>query len=166
MDYENTAAARARNDELQVQIDDMLENLAQRNTSMAGAQRAVGDLRASGQSADKLVRVEVDAGGAVTGAKVAPSALRGNVETLNRSIVEAANRAAKNARREAARLMRDALGSAEWPDLPDLVPGAPSLHSFDSDSILNRPDSDEANRPRPRDEDPDWNTSILRDPLR
>ncbi|MGW6423922.1 YbaB/EbfC family nucleoid-associated protein [Nocardia sp. NPDC055053] len=119
-----SAPTRAANDALRAQIDSMLDSFTAEKSALLDAQSRATE-PVSVWSADNLVRVS----GTVTGVSevhIAPEAFkRATPESLGRSVTEAI--ASMTA--EAARVQEQALAplTSGMPDLPDLIPGAPSM---------------------------------------
>ncbi|CAG7607525.1 YbaB/EbfC family nucleoid-associated protein [Rhodococcus opacus] len=157
---------RVREHELQNQIDSMLATLDRQTQDLHAAQQQVAQLRVSGASADGLVQVVVNSVGGVVDVHFAPDAFRRSTpESLGRAMTEAARRAGEAAHSESMRIMGSIVSATETlPDLPDLVPGAPSLRDF-----LPRLEPDVGGVPADREPDPDnpddprWNRPVLRD---
>ncbi|BAH54513.1 YbaB/EbfC family nucleoid-associated protein [Rhodococcus opacus] len=155
---------RVREQELQGQIDSMLTTLDRQTQDLHAAQHQVAQLRVSGTSADGLVQVVVNSVGGVVEVHLAPDAFRRSTpESLGRAMTDAARRAGEAAHAESMRIMGSIVSATETvPDLPDLVPGAPSLRDF-------LPPLEPDVRVLPADPDPDdrddgqWNRPLLRD---
>lgn len=140
MDFD---ALRGRESELQGQIDSMLETLQQQQQDLQNAQAQVAQLRVTGESVDRLVRVTVNSVGAVQGVWFSPESLKNATpELLAKSVKEASLSAAVEAHAEMMRLMEPVMASAnDFPDLPEIIPGAPSMRDFRQD--LSAPTQDE-----------------------
>lgn len=123
---------RVREQELQGQIDSMLATLDRQTQDLHAAQQQVTQLRVTGESADGLVQVVVNSVGGVVEVHLAPDAFRrSSPESLGRAMTDAARRAGVAAHAESMRIMGSIVSATETlPDLPDLVPGAPSLRDF------------------------------------
>lgn len=123
---------RSRNEALREQIDDMLGDLHRRTDRLARALAAVAALRAEAVAPDGSVRVLVDASGSVVEIDIAPEAFAKTTPLrLGEALTAAAREAAETARTLAADLMAPVSESAvAVPDLPDLIPGAPSLRNL------------------------------------
>ncbi|EOM78081.1 YbaB/EbfC family nucleoid-associated protein [Rhodococcus rhodnii] len=169
---QRTEQLRAQNDVLERQVGDMLAKLEQQQRDLEEGQRIVSQLRVWGESDDRMVKVQVDAVGAVLDVVVAPEALRRSTpELLGAAMKQAAHRASASARVQAQEAMAPVLAANEqMPDLPDLVPGAPSLHDLFTGLDLPEP---AAPGPAPRpaqddDEDDGWgrSSSFMEDPRR
>ncbi|QLY31905.1 YbaB/EbfC family nucleoid-associated protein [Nocardia huaxiensis] len=123
---------RHRNDQLQYQIDSMLETLSRQTEDLRTAQARVAQMKVRGSSPDGLVSVEVNSVGAVLSVNFAPHTFqRTTPERLGHLVAEVVARAAESAREETLRIMQPVLDAGQsMPDLPDLVPGAPSLRDL------------------------------------
>ncbi|MGW0248030.1 YbaB/EbfC family nucleoid-associated protein [Nocardia goodfellowii] len=122
-------ALRARNEALRGEVDSLLATFEQQQREFAAAQARLATATVSAWSTDNLIRVTANSAGVPVEVHVDPEAFkRSTPEKLGRSITEATQAAANLAGEEARR----AFGSVEQlgvdiPDLPDLVPGAPSI---------------------------------------
>jgi DNA-binding protein YbaB len=123
---------RARNEALRVQIDGMLEDLHRRSDLLSRAQSEVAALRVEARTPDGLATVTVDSAGAVVAVDLAPEAFaRSTPSRLGEAIAAAARDAAATARRRVQDLMAPvSQAGVDLPDLPDLIPGAPSLRNL------------------------------------
>ncbi|GAB2654978.1 YbaB/EbfC family nucleoid-associated protein [Nocardia goodfellowii] len=122
-------ALRARNEALRGEVDSLLSIFEQQQREFAAAQARLATATVSAWSTDNLIRVTANSAGVPVEVHVDPEAFkRSTPEKLGRSITEATQAAANLAGEEARR----AFGSVgqlgvDIPDLPDLVPGAPSI---------------------------------------
>lgn len=129
---ESRQRLRESNSALHVRVDTMLERLHEQTAALAAAQGAVASLTAEGESPDGLVRVTVDASGTVVSTRLDPAAFsRSTPERLAEAFGVAAQVASREVRARAAELMAPVSELAdEFPDLTDLVPGAPSIRNL------------------------------------
>ncbi|NKS97164.1 hypothetical protein GS498_07345 [Rhodococcus hoagii] len=129
---ESRQRLREGNTVLRDRVDTMLERLHEQTAALAAAQGAAANLTAEGASADGLVRVTVDASGTVVSTRLDPAAFsRSTPERLADSFSAAAQAASHEVRTRATELMTPvAAMAAEFPDLTDLVPGAPSIRNL------------------------------------
>ncbi|MFC4605205.1 YbaB/EbfC family nucleoid-associated protein [Rhodococcus kronopolitis] len=121
---------RARNEALRVQVDGMLEELHRRSDRLTRVQAEVTALRIEESTPDGLARVTVDAGGAVVGIDLAPESFATSTPRRLGAALAAAAQAAAATARARARELAVPSGDAGLPDLPDLIPGAPSLRDL------------------------------------
>ncbi|WP_137725208.1 YbaB/EbfC family nucleoid-associated protein [Prescottella subtropica] len=123
---------RGRNADLRAQVDDMLGALQTQTEALAAAQGTVAGLTATAESPDGLVRVTVDAAGAVRSVSIAPAAFgRTTTERLAASVTAAAVAATADVRAQVAELLAPVTAAAaSMPDLSDIVSGAPSLRNL------------------------------------
>ena len=123
---------RSSNSALRAQVDGMLDALAAQTEAIAAAQGAVANTSAEAASPDGLVRVTVDAGGAVMSVSIDPGAFtRTTPDRLARSVGDAARAATADVRARVAELLAPVTAAAAGlPDLPDLVAGAPSIRNL------------------------------------
>ncbi|PTR37851.1 DNA-binding protein YbaB [Rhodococcus sp. OK611] len=132
MNEDSVQDLHARGNALQDQIDSMLDTLDRQARDLSGARAQIAQLRLRGESVDRLVRVETDSTGSVLSVDISPDAFRRSTpDSLALSVADAARDAAASAQREMMRLMGSVVAAGhEVPDLPDLVPGAPSLRDL------------------------------------
>ncbi|MGV9862462.1 YbaB/EbfC family nucleoid-associated protein [Rhodococcus koreensis] len=157
---------RVREQELQGQIDSMLATLDRQTQDLRAAQHQVAQLRVTGESADGLVQVVVNSVGGVVEVHLAPDAFRRSTpESLGRAMTDAARRAGEAAHAESMRIMGSIVSATETlPDLPDLVPGAPSLRDFLPPLVPKGGGTPADPEPAPDDHgDGSWNRPLLRD---
>lgn len=137
----------------------MLSALERQQQHMLDASERVSTISARSWSADGLVRVTVNAAGIPTEVHLDPESFkRSRPDRLGVSMAQAAQAAA----RQAALLVQEAIApiqqiAGQLPDLPDLVPGAPSLRE-----LLN-PLQPQAETPESMPDDEDIAAPILRD---
>lgn len=166
-DIREGARPRAGRDNtaLRAQVDVMLEGLQAQTEAFAAAQGAVADTTAQAQSPDGLVRVTVDAAGAVRSVVVAPTAFtRTTPERLAESFTAAAHAATAEARARVAELVEPVTAfAASLPDLADLVPGAPSMRGLFPTvaTEFTAPTSMSAEADADADERYDWRAPIM-----
>ncbi|MEU2124124.1 YbaB/EbfC family nucleoid-associated protein [Nocardia niwae] len=130
MDRWERDGLRSANSGIRNQVDYILDALAEQRTHLAEVRDKLAAVRCTAESADKLVEVTVDAAGVLVDVRFTQAALRSTPEQLGRSVTEAGRRAARQARdRHAAIIAPIVADAAAVPDLPDLVPGAPSLRT-------------------------------------
>ncbi|MBF6073498.1 YbaB/EbfC family nucleoid-associated protein [Nocardia beijingensis] len=121
---------RSANSGIRNQVDHILDALAQQRPHLAEVRDKLAAVRCTAESADELVAVTVDAAGVLLDVRFAPTALRSTPEQLGRSVTEAGRQAARLARDRHAAIIAPMVAEADGiPDLPDLVPGAPSLRA-------------------------------------
>ncbi|MGW4090441.1 YbaB/EbfC family nucleoid-associated protein [Nocardia sp. NPDC004750] len=121
---------RSANSGIRNQVDHILDALAEQRTHLSEVRDQLAALRCTAASADKSVEVTVDAAGILVDVRFAPTALRSTPEQLGRSVTEAGKQAARLAREQHAAIIAPIVAEAgSIPDLPDLVPGAPSLRA-------------------------------------
>jgi DNA-binding protein YbaB len=155
--HDRRAQLEARNAAMRQQVNSLLAGLNRQFTALQEAQLQAAEVTGRATSADDLVTVTVNAVGIVTDVQFASSAFdRSTPDKLARSVVTVAQQAANAAQQQ----VEDALAPArgELPDLPDVVPGAPSLKDL-------LPNQSSTNR-RPQqslEDDEDFSTrSVLR----
>ncbi|MCJ0902617.1 YbaB/EbfC family nucleoid-associated protein [Rhodococcus sp. ARC_M6] len=120
-------SVRARSEVLRGQIDSMMEDLRTRTARLATAQEAIATSTAQARSADGSVEVVVNASGALVGVKFSADAFsRTTPRKLAVAVLATAGLAAADMRRQNAEILRPFIAAAQV-DLPDLIPGAPSL---------------------------------------
>jgi DNA-binding protein YbaB len=118
---------RSANNGMRNQIDYIMDVYEKQQVRLAEIRSQLDALRARASSSDQLVEVTVDGAGVVTDVQLTAQAMRAKPEQVGRAIVEAAQAAARSARSKHDALIAPIVDVAElMPDLPDLVPGAPS----------------------------------------
>ncbi|WP_280273131.1 YbaB/EbfC family nucleoid-associated protein [Nocardia wallacei] len=146
-------AMRARNEELRVQVDSMLETYEQQRRELADLQTRLASTTGEAWSSDNLVRVVSNVSGVPLEVHLVPEAFkRSTPEKLGRSIAEAAQSAAQSATelsQQAVAPIEELAG--ELPDLSDILPGAPSIKDLVR-SLLPEPTS-ATQAPPPMDEE-------------
>lgn len=156
---------RHSNSALQAQVDSLLDGLRTQTEALAAAQGAVASASAQAESPDGLVRVTVDAAGAVVAVDVEPSAFaRTTPARLAESVTAAARAATEDVRSRVAEIMAPVTAlAADMPDLSDFVPGAPSLRNL-VPTVATEFTPETPSRPDPEDDDVhDWRAPILRE---
>ncbi|WP_328404717.1 YbaB/EbfC family nucleoid-associated protein [Nocardia sp. NBC_00403] len=110
------------------QVEHILDTLAKQRAQVSEVYEQLAAVRASACSADGLVTVTVDGAGVLTDVRFAQEAFRSTPEKLGKSVTEAGREAARLATEQNEAITAPiAAGADAMPDLPDLVPGAPSL---------------------------------------
>ncbi|QKT12967.1 YbaB/EbfC family nucleoid-associated protein [Rhodococcus sp. W8901] len=124
--------SRGRNAALQEQVDALLAGLHEQTEALAAAQGAVANTTAQAESPDGLVRVTVDSSGAVVAVDFDPSTFtRTTPARLADVLADTARTAVAEVRARIAELMAPVAAlTADFPDLPDLVAGAPSIRNL------------------------------------
>ncbi|MFE7798462.1 YbaB/EbfC family nucleoid-associated protein [Nocardia sp. NPDC057440] len=146
MDQWERDGLRSTNSGIRNQVERILDTLTEQQAQLARAYEQLAAVRASASSADGLVTVTVDGAGVLTDVWFAQQAFRSTRETLGRSVTEATREAARlaNIQNEAITAPL-AAGADAMPDLPDLLPGAPSLR--DRREPSRRDENDLGGRP-------------------
>jgi DNA-binding protein YbaB len=130
MDDWEREGLRSANFGMRNQVDHLLDQLDEQRACLAVAQEKLDAARCTAKSADGLVEVTTDASGVVTDVQFSVEAVRSTPEQLGRSVTEAARSAALLARQQTVEIMAPLTAVTDaMPDLPDLVPGAPSLRA-------------------------------------
>lgn len=148
------AAASARNDALRADVDELLATLERQRRDLAEAQTRLASMTVTAWSSDNLVRVESNAAGVPVRVHLEPEAFkRSTPEKLGRSITEAVQAAARRATEAAEQAYAPVEEVAgDVPDLPDLVPGAPSIRAL-VDSLFPDPTPPPPASMNPEEED-------------
>lgn len=139
------AAQLARNEALRGEIDDLMEVFEQQRRELAETSARLAAATVTAWSSDNLVRVTSNSAGVPVEVHIEPDAFkRSTPQKLAAAMTEATQAAARLASEEAQR----AFGAFEQvganiPDLPDLVPGAPSIKDL-MNSLFPEPASVEA----------------------
>ncbi|MEV6139364.1 YbaB/EbfC family nucleoid-associated protein [Nocardia sp. NPDC051990] len=127
MDQWELESLRSANNGMRNQIDYIMDVYEKQQAQLAEIQQQLDTLRVRASSSDQLVEVTVDGTGVVTDVQLTAQAMRAKPENVGRAIVEAAQAAARSARSQHDALIAPIVDAAElMPDLPDLVPEAPS----------------------------------------
>ncbi|MEV3960234.1 YbaB/EbfC family nucleoid-associated protein [Nocardia sp. NPDC050193] len=134
MDQREYDDYRSANDSIRNRIADMCDALDEQRAQVPEAFAELARTRIEARSADGLMRVTVDGRGTVTAIELDPAALSFGAGKLSRLLTEVARAAAREAEERSREIATPLLAAGETiPDLPDLVPGAPSLSElFDS----------------------------------
>ncbi|WP_440100946.1 YbaB/EbfC family nucleoid-associated protein [Streptosporangium sp. H16] len=112
------------------EVDRLAEGFDKLSAQYEGMREELADMRAHGEAADGLVKVEVAPGGALLGVDINPRAMRLGSEALGEAIMEAVGEATKvaSARMDEvlAPLLGDMTGFSEALQgrMPSLDPGA------------------------------------------
>ncbi|MEV6426591.1 YbaB/EbfC family nucleoid-associated protein [Nocardia sp. NPDC051463] len=123
---------RSTNFGMRNQVEHMLDTLAEQRAQISEVYERLAAVRASASSTDGLVTVTVDGAGVLTDVRFAQAAFRSTPERLGKSVTEAGRAAARSATEQNEAITAPiAAGADAMPDLPDLVPGAPSLRDSD-----------------------------------
>lgn len=129
MDRWRREALRSANNGMRNQIDHLLDNYEQQKPRLTEMLRRLENIRVAANAPDRSVEVVVDAGGVLTDLTLTAAALRRSPEQLAATIVDVVQGAARAARTQHERLTAPAAAD-EVPDLPDLLPEAPSIHEI------------------------------------
>ncbi|MEU1983253.1 YbaB/EbfC family nucleoid-associated protein [Nocardia sp. NPDC019395] len=128
MDSRQRADFRSATDELRDRVHGMLEAFDRQRTQLADIQAQLDQLSVRAESADHGVQVTVDSAGRVVEVVVTPAAMRVAAEQLSRMLTETIRAAADSVHERRQELLAASpMDAAGIPDLPDLLPGAPSL---------------------------------------
>ncbi|RJO71463.1 YbaB/EbfC family DNA-binding protein [Nocardia panacis] len=122
---------------LRDQVDTLLETFEQQRRDLDAARVKLSAARVKATSSDNLVEVVCGANGVPIEVNLVSEAFkRSTPEKLGRSIIEATQAAAAAAGQLTKELFAPIVTAADdIPDLPDLIPGAPSIRGlFDAPS--------------------------------
>ncbi|WP_157224078.1 YbaB/EbfC family nucleoid-associated protein [Nocardia paucivorans] len=132
-DWEHDAL-RSTNEGLRNQVHRLMDAFEQQQQQIGEVRRQLAELRVSVQSSDGGVEVIVDSAGAVVEVRVTPAAMRGTAEQLSQTITTVAREAVRRAKEQTETMLAPlAEATRDLPDLPDILPGAPSLWETDAD---------------------------------
>ncbi|MCP9625440.1 YbaB/EbfC family nucleoid-associated protein [Nocardia otitidiscaviarum] len=130
---------RAGDHAIRNRVNNILDAVDEQHARLARVVEQLDAVRCTATSADGLVEVTVDVAGVLTDVRFAAGALRNEPEKLAASVTQAGRAAARLAHDRHRELLAPVAGAAEHlPDLPDLVPGAPSLREPDEPGDLPR----------------------------
>lgn len=133
MDQWQRDALRSANDGLRNQVHELMDAFERQQQQVAEVRRQLAEIRVSASSSDGGVEVAVDSAGAVLEVRVTPAAMRVTAEQLSRTITAVAQEAVRRAKEQTETVLAPLAEAAdELPDLPDLLPGAPSLRESDA----------------------------------
>ncbi|MGY4098713.1 YbaB/EbfC family nucleoid-associated protein [Nocardia sp. R16R-3T] len=128
MDRWEREGLRSANFGIRNQVDHILDALAEQRAQLAEVRRQLDAARYSATSPDGLVEVTVDTAGILADVRFTAAAMRSTTEQLGRSVTEAGRAAARRAQEQTRQMLAPVAAAADAiPDLPDLIPGAPSL---------------------------------------
>ncbi|MDR7169055.1 DNA-binding protein YbaB [Nocardia kruczakiae] len=111
-----------------MEINHMLDVYEEQKARLTEIHAHLDSVRIQARSVDGTVEVSVDSAGIVTGITLQPAALRNKPDDLARKLTEVIREAATHAEKytlDAMTPVTEIVGTL--PDLPDLIPGAPSL---------------------------------------
>lgn len=134
MDQWQRDALRSANDELRSQVHRLMDAFERQQQQVAEVRQRLAEVRASASSSDGGVEVTVDSVGAVLEVRVTPAAMRVTAEQLSGTITAVAREAVCRAKEQTETVLAPLTEAAgELPDLPDLLPGAPSFRETGAD---------------------------------
>nr|WP_157527559.1 YbaB/EbfC family nucleoid-associated protein [Kibdelosporangium sp. MJ126-NF4]CEL15158.1 hypothetical protein [Kibdelosporangium sp. MJ126-NF4]CTQ93246.1 hypothetical protein [Kibdelosporangium sp. MJ126-NF4] len=127
-----------RNAELRRQVDHMMDEVRRRTEGLKEAQARMAALTGEARSDDGVVRATVDMTGQLTELTLSSRAFEhGTPEALAAEITRVIRRAAASVRTEVRREASRFTPDDDLIDLPDLVPGAPSLRDLFSVDLVS-----------------------------
>lgn len=146
-----------RNAQLRDTLDGLMRELKQRTDGLKDAQAAISAMSGYASSPDGTVTAKVDSTGVLDELELTSRAFeRTTPEQLARTITQVIRKAAGNVREQVQAEMAPLTSDANMVDLPDLVPGAPSLRD-----IFKVEQRDEPVPPPPPSDD-DYGNTVLR----
>lgn len=119
-----------RNAELRRQVDQMMEEVRRRTDDLKEAQARMSALTGEAESNDGVIRARVDMTGNLTELSLTSRAYERTPEQLALEITRVIRKAAAGVRTEVQREASQFTPDEDMIDLPDLVPGAPSLRDL------------------------------------
>lgn len=119
-------------DGLRKQFHYIMDRFDEQRAQLADVHEQLAAARSHATSSDGLVEVSTNSAGMVVEVRLAANTFEQTTpETLARSFTEAAGKAAALAQQHTAEIIAPITAAAEaMPDLPDLIPGAPSLREL------------------------------------
>jgi len=131
MDPWEQEVLQSANSELRRQVELLLDAYEQQRPRLTEVIRELEAIRVQVNSPDQSVQVTVDASGTLVDLTLTVSALRKAPEQLARAILDAAQVATHRAREQHAALTTATASELDaMPDLPDIMPEAPSLREI------------------------------------
>jgi DNA-binding protein YbaB len=128
MDRWEREGLRTANFGIRNQVEHILDALTEQQARQAEIRRQLDNARGIATSPDGLVEVTVDNSGVLIDVRFTADAARSTAEQLGRSVTEAGREAARRVREQTAQAMAPVATAVHaMPDLPDLIPGAPSM---------------------------------------
>ncbi|ALG13900.1 hypothetical protein AOZ06_49805 [Kibdelosporangium phytohabitans] len=120
-----------RNAELRRQVDHMTDEVRRRTEGLKQAQARMAALTGAARSGDGVVQAKVDMTGQLTELTLGEEAFqRGTPQALAAEITRVIREATAGVRTEVRREVSRFTPDEDLVDLPDLVPGAPSLRDL------------------------------------
>ncbi|WP_440901201.1 YbaB/EbfC family nucleoid-associated protein, partial [Actinosynnema sp.] len=128
-DWDDNDALAARNAQLRDTLDSVMREVRQRTEALKDVQAAVAALSGRASSPDGAVTAVVDATGVLDRLELSPRAFeRSTPEQLARTITQVVRQAAGSVREQVSGAVAPlAEDGGRLVDLPDVLPGAPSL---------------------------------------
>ena len=146
-----------RNAELRGTLDNLMRELKDRTDGLRDAQAAIAAMSGVASSPDGNVVVTVDSTGVLDKLELGPRAFeRVTPEQLAQTVTQVARRAAQNVREQVNAHMAPLTSEEGTVDLPDIVPGAPSIKD------IFRVEQRDEPVPPPPPSDEDFGSSVLR----
>ncbi|MCE7005721.1 YbaB/EbfC family nucleoid-associated protein [Kibdelosporangium philippinense] len=133
-----------RNADLRRQVDKMMEEVRRKTEDLKEAQARMTALTGSSESADGVINARVDMTGNLTELTLTSRAYERTPEQLAAEITRVIRKAAAGVRTELHREASQFTPDEDLIDLPDLVPGAPSLRDL---FRIEQPEEDETDQP-------------------
>ncbi|GAA3841373.1 YbaB/EbfC family nucleoid-associated protein [Saccharothrix violaceirubra] len=130
-DWDDTDALAARNARLRDTVDGLMRDLRERTDGLREAQEEIAGMAGEASSADGTVTARVDSTGLLDRLDLSSRAFeRTTPEQLARVITQVVREAAGGVRERVSARMTPLTSDETMVDLPDLVPGAPSLRDM------------------------------------
>ena len=151
----------ARNAELRGTLDNLMRELKDRTDGLRDAQAAIAAMSGVASSPDGTVVVTVDSTGVLDKLELGPRAFdRVTPEQLAQTITQVTRRAAQDVRERVNAHMAPLTSEEGVIDLPDIVPGAPSIKDIFKVEQRDEP------APPPPPSDEDFGSPVLRKEVR
>ncbi|MEU1982666.1 YbaB/EbfC family nucleoid-associated protein [Nocardia sp. NPDC019395] len=156
MGDDDRAATQAASEVLRESVDELLVTFERQRAEMAEVGRRLAATTVTAWSSDNLVRVDANTAGIPVDVHLTAEAFkRSTPEKLGRSILEAVQKAARQAGEVSQQAWAPVAALAgDVPDLPDIAPGMPSIKSL-VDTLFPDPVTEPAPAEPMNDEDED-----------
>ncbi|MBB5918720.1 DNA-binding protein YbaB [Nocardia transvalensis] len=131
MDRWKREGLRSANNGLRNQVEQLVDSYEEQQSRLTEIHRELETLRLQAGSSDGSVGATVDANGVLTDLSLTPAALRRTPDELARSIVQATQEAARQARERSEKAAAPVAAALDdEPDLTDILGEGPTLRDI------------------------------------